>query len=100
MRFDTPVYFQTITAGAYDPATGDYGPDAVDETKRWAAVTDAGTNTMHLVYGEIREGSKVIRLMGPHEQPFDRIRIGDKYYKADTSRRPSRKHVFIVHEVM
>ena len=100
MRFDTPVYFQKITAGAYNPDTGDYGPDTVDEEKKWAAVTDAGESTQRLIYGEVREGSKVIRLQLPQNNPFDRIRIDEKLYKVDMTRHPSRKYVFIVHEVM
>ena len=27
MRYDTPIYFQKITQGAYNPDTGNYGPD-------------------------------------------------------------------------
>ena len=34
MRFDTPVYFQSVQAGAYDPTTGDYGPDVQAEDMR------------------------------------------------------------------
>ena len=96
MRFDTPVFFQTITAGAYDAESGNHGPAAVDEVKKWAAVTDAGTNTMKLVYGDIKEGALVIRLQRPYLEPFDRIRVSKKIYKPDVSRG---NRVFIVHEV-
>ena len=50
-----PIYFQRVTAGAYDPETGDYGSDTVTEVPRYAAVMDTRTETMQLVYGEIRQ---------------------------------------------
>ena len=31
MRYDTPIYFQKITPGEYDPDTGNYAPDSVKE---------------------------------------------------------------------
>ena len=81
MRFDTPVYFQRITAGEYDKNTG---------------VTDTGNSTLSLLYGEIREGSLIARIQRPYNEPFDRIRIGKKVYRCDLCRR---KKVFIVSEV-
>ena len=32
VRYDTPVYFLKITPGEYDPNTGNYGDDTVEET--------------------------------------------------------------------
>lgn len=54
MRYDTPIYFQRVTAGTYDPETGDYGSDTVTEAARYAAVMDTRTETMQLVYGELK----------------------------------------------
>ena len=31
MRYDTPIYFQKLTPGEYDPATGNYGEDTISE---------------------------------------------------------------------
>ena len=42
MRYDTPVYFQKITSGEYDPKTGNYGEDTVEETQRYASIMDTG----------------------------------------------------------
>lgn len=53
---DTEVFFQSIVPGEYDEATGDYGDDIVSEEKRYASVTDTGTETMNLVYGSIKQG--------------------------------------------
>ena len=96
MRFDTPVYFQRITAGEYDKNTGNYGEDTITEEKRFASVTDIGNSTLSLLYGEIREGSMIARIQRPYNEPFDRIRIGEKVYRCDLCRR---KKVFIVSEV-
>ena len=99
MRYDVPVFFQKTQPGAYDPDTGDYGPDVPVETKKYANITDAGLDTLKLFYGEVKQGSKVVRLQTHFEEPFDRIRIGDKLYQMDFSRRLPTKSVFIVSEV-
>ena len=63
MRFDTPVLFQRITDGAYNAENGDYGDDSIESVKVYADVTDAGVETLNLVYGELRQGAKVVRLL-------------------------------------
>lgn len=99
MRYDTPVYFQKIVSGKYNSVTGDYGKDTVTEEKRYADVTDAGTDTLNLVYGGLKQGVRVIRLQRKYEGSFSRIRIGDKTYRADFSRNLRSKQTFIVSEV-
>lgn len=86
MRYDTPVYFQTIKS-EYDSATGNSGISILTEERRNASVTDSGTDTLTLVYGGIKQGSKTIRLQRPYEKSFDRIRIGEKFYQVDFSRK-------------
>ena len=51
MRYDRPVFFQTVVQGVYNPTTGDYAEDYTTETKRYGSVSDTGTETMNLVYG-------------------------------------------------
>lgn len=99
MRYDTPVYFQTITAGAYDASTGNYGKDIVTEEKRDASVTDTGDETLNILYGEIKQGVKTVQLQNHYDKPFDRIRIGNQVYRVDRARRLRVKHVFVVSEV-
>lgn len=99
MRFDTPVYFQTVSNGAFDPVTGDSGPETVEEVLQYARVTDSGEKTLNLIYGSIKQGSKVVRLQQPYTEPFDYIRIGDTRYKVDLSRQPISKCVLNVSEV-
>lgn len=99
MRYDVPIYFQHITSGAYDPNTGDYGNDTVVETLRYASVMDTRTETMRLIYGEVRQGSRIIHLQNHYTEPFDRIRIGEKVYAVDLRRKLRVKETFVVSEV-
>lgn len=99
MRADTPIYFQHLTQGAYDANTGNYDKPTVVEVKKYASVTDSGVETLNLVYGEIRQGSKVVRLNARYDKAFDRIRIGGKVYRVDMARPLRNKHVFVVSEV-
>lgn len=99
MRFDTPIYFQTVQQGAYDPKTGNYAPETVTEVKGYASVTDSSAETLNLIYGQIKQGSRIIRLQTPYKEPFSRIRIGNTIYRVDRMRRLRTKQTFIVSEV-
>lgn len=99
MRFDTPVYFQRRTQGAYNPTTGDYAPFVVEEVKRYASVTNAGESALQLAYGELRQGSLTVRIAPPVLEEYDRIRIGDKVYRVDMMRRLRNFQTFVVSEV-
>lgn len=99
MRCDTPVFFRLIRQGVYDPKTGDYADGEPEETKVFADVTDTSTETMRIIYGEIRQNSKVIRLQQHYRNTFNRIRIGDRQYAVDFERKLRVKHVFVVSEV-
>lgn len=99
MRYDVPIFFQRVTAGEYDASTGDYGADAIVEEKRYASVTNPGTETLKLVYGDIKQGCLTVRLQMPYENPFDRIRIGEKVYRVDFKRLLRTKQTFVISEV-
>lgn len=99
MRFDTPVYFQTVKTGAYDASTGNHGEDIITEEKWNASVTDTGIETLKILYGEIRQGVKTVRLQNYYNKPFDRIRIGEKVYRVDKARPLRLKYTLIVSEV-
>lgn len=88
-----------ITPGEYDESTGDYEEDKITEEKKHASVTDTGTDTMNLVYGAIKQGSKTVRLQMHYKKPFDLIRIGNVLYRVDFERKLRTKHVFVVSEV-
>lgn len=99
MRCDTEVFLQSVMTGEYNESTGDYGDDIIYEEKRHASVTDTGTDTMNLVYGAIKQGSKTVRLQMHYKKTFDRIRIGNTLYRVDFERKLRAKHVLVVSEV-
>lgn len=99
MRYDTPVYFQKVTSGEYDPSTGNYAEDTVEEMLKYASVMDTGTDMLKLVYDGPKQDSLTIQLQNHYEEPFNRIRVGEKAYRVDFSRKLQTKHVFVVSEV-
>lgn len=99
MRYDTPVYFQRITPGEYDPDTGNYADDIVEETLRYASVMNTGEETLRLVYDGPKQGCLTIQIQNHYTEPFDRIRVGERVYSVDYSRELRTKHVFVVSEV-
>lgn len=99
MRYDTPILFRRLVAGAYDPDTGDYADDTYTDTKVYGSVMDTNTQTMNLVYGGIRQGSLTVHIQNHIDVPFDQLIIGNKKYRVDYSRRLRTKQLFIVSEV-
>lgn len=99
MRFDTPIYFQLITPGEYNTSSGDYAEGTKTEMLKYADVTDTGTDTILKVYGELKQNIKTVRIHGRFDAAFNRIRIDEKTYKVDFSRRLRNFHVFVVSEV-
>ena len=99
MRFDTPIFFVKDLPAEYDANTGNYIEIAAEETQAFASVTDTGAQTLNLVYGELKQGSLTIRLQNHIGISFDRIRVGDKYYRKDMERKLRTKHIFVVSEV-
>ena len=99
MRYDRQVFFQKIAPGEYDPDTGNYGNDTVKETQRYASVMDTGTDMLKLVYNGPKQGSLTIQLQNHYTEPFDRIRVGEKVYSVDFSRKLRLKHTFVISEV-
>lgn len=98
MRFDTPVYFQR-TKSEYNSSTGNYETVTETEEKRYASVTSAGVSTLNLLFGEVKQGCLTIRLQNPYDKPFDRIRIGLKFYRVDFTRHLRTKQTLVVSEV-
>lgn len=99
MRYDRQVFFQKIAPGEYDPDTGNYGDDTVKETPRYASVMDTGETLMKLVYDGPKQGSLTIHLQNHYADPFDRIRVGEKVYSVDFSRKLRVKQAFVISEV-
>ena len=98
MRFDTPIYFQKLKS-EYNANSGNYETDTITEERRDASVTDTGAATLQLIYGGFKQDSLTIRLQAPYNKPFDRVRIGTKFYTVDRIRGLRTKQTFIVSEV-
>ena len=90
---------QSAPKRVYDELSGDYREEKAKEVKLYADVTDAGSKTLNLMYGQLKEGVLVIRLQQHYTEPFEFIRIGSKRYRVDYERKLRRMHVFVVSEV-
>lgn len=96
MRYDKRVWFVKETQGTYDETTGNYGDPVSEAVSEWASVMDTGLETMHLIYGEIRQGSKTIHLQSPVNFVFDYILIDGIRYHVDQRRTLRQKETYIV----
>ena len=96
MRYNIPVFFQRKEPGTFDKDTHNYGADTITEKKRRADVTITGTETLKLVYGNIKQQSLTVRLQRPYKEAFDTIRIDSKIYAVGFSRA---NKVFVISEV-
>ena len=97
MRFDTPVFFRTETQGTYNAETGDYGDPQISEQEVYADITNTGTMTLNLVYGNLKENSLTVRTRESFNG--DKMRIGSKIYRVDTMRQLHGLTTYIVSEV-
>lgn len=99
MRYDTAVYFQTLSQGTYDEETGDYTDPTITEVQRIASVIDTSDDVKQLLYGNITEKSKTISLLNAYAGHFDRIRIGSVLYRGDQRTTFRKKQSFVVSEI-
>lgn len=99
MRYDTPIYFQNVTQGAYNANTGDYSDESIVETKCFAAVSSCSVETLKLVYGDLKQGALRLQLQNHYTNSFNRVRIGNKLYSVDYEKKLRTKQVLIVSEL-
>ena len=81
MRYDTKAAFQLVE-DAYD-SKGDYTESVTEEHIEYVSVVNTDIQTMHLVYGEIRQGSITVTLQNYVGYTFNRIVINEKNYTVD-----------------
>lgn len=81
MRYDTKAAFQLVE-DAYD-SKGDYTESVAEEHIEYVSVVNTDIQTMHLVYGEIRQGSITVTLQNYVGYTFNRIVINEKNYTVD-----------------
>lgn len=97
MRYDTPMYIQTLIPGKYNKATGNYDGDKVSEDKVMASVMSLKDETVQLLFGKLRDDCLVA-----HTQRylvFNRVRIGAKTYEVIKRRKLRHKGVYYLQEV-
>ncbi len=101
MRYTDEITFvKESSESHYDPDLGEYVEGEPKRISTLANVTDLGTDRSVKVFGDIRQGAKVIRTMPLFSLPeFDHIEIDGKTFKETTARNPSGRHSFIVQEV-
>ena len=98
MRYDTPVYFRSVSERKYNYDTGDYEGGEIIEDMEYAAVENTRNETVHFVYGELREDAVTIHLQNQYKKPFSSLRIEDKIYKVGYIRRLRTKMAIIATE--
>ena len=99
MRYDTPVFFRYISEKTYNYDTGDYEPGTVKEVQEYASVENTKSDTLHFVYGTMKEDSLTLHFQNHVDPYFTSIRIGEKIYKSDYIRRLRTKMAIVVSEV-
>lgn len=101
MRYTDEITFvKESSESHYDPESGELINGEPVQTSALVNVTDLGTERSVKVFGDVREGAKVIRTMPLFPLPeFDHIEIDGKTFKETTARNPSGRHSLIVQEV-
>ena len=101
MRYADEVTFYKEEK-TYDPDLGKQVVKRTDETKTIANVTDMGTQQSVAIFGDIKQGAKVIRLTPLFVVPvFSFIEFQGKKYKLATQRTTlNSRNALIVQEVL
>lgn len=99
MRYDKKIIFVIETEGGYDPDLGEHIEPTIDKVEKMANITDLGTERSKVLFGDIKQGAKVVRLMRPYLKNWDYAFIDDVKYKIVTSRKLRLKNTFILQEV-
>ena len=83
MRYDTKVIFQQVEDTYQE--NGDYAESVVEQHIEYASVQSTDAQTMHIVYGEIRQGSITLSLQNYIGYKFNRVLVNGKPYTVDQS---------------
>ncbi|MGM8139849.1 hypothetical protein [Enterococcus italicus] len=94
------TFVKTSTETRYDPELGEWIESEPVKTVTTATITDLGTTRSVEIFGDIKQGAKVIRLMPLFILPdFDWIEFGGKKWELVTDREPDKFRTLIVREV-
>lgn len=96
MRYDTKVIFQQVEE-QYQ-TNGDYAETVVEQHTEYVSLVDTDIQTMHIVYGAIRQGSVTMQLQNFVGYPFNRVVINGKPYVVDQVFNMRVKQAYILSE--
>lgn len=100
MRYNEPVVFIKETEGKYNPDTGVYDESLKTKDSKRANVTDLGTDRSVKLFGDIKEGAKVVRLLRPYNKVWDYLIIDGLTYEITKHHDLRLRSGFIVQEVI
>lgn len=100
MIYDTEVQFIQKVNSHYDPVLGEYVEEVPQINAYLANVTDLGLERSQKLFGEVKQGRKVIRLLPFQTFPdFDVIEIDGARYVEETLISPLKRPSLIVKQV-
>ena len=100
MRYDQTIIFIHETDGYYDFDLGEHVSGIVTQTPMKANVTDLGAEMSVKLFGSIKEGALVVRLLRHYTQPYDYLMIDGVSYELLKEQKLRHKHTLIVREVV
>ncbi|WP_301049763.1 hypothetical protein [Lactobacillus intestinalis] len=77
MRYDTLVRFWSEGSNKYNPQTHKHEKSLVKLDEQYCNVTDLGTAKQVELLGEIKQGSKTIRMIALPPNKYDYIKIAE-----------------------
>lgn len=84
----------------YDPDLGEWVESEPVIVETSGNVTDIGTDKSVEIFGDIKQGAKVLRTMPLFVIPeYDYILFGNKRWELTTWRNPSDRNTFVLQEV-
>lgn len=102
MRYlETVTFVKESPDTRYDTDRGEWMESEPIKTTFSANVTDIGTERSIKLFGDIKQGAKVMRMMPLFDMPeYDYIEFDNKKWKLTTYRNPSERNTFILQEVV
>ena len=99
MRYlDEVTFIKESPDSHYDPDLGEWVEKELTRAVFSANITDIGTDRSAKVFGDIKQGAKVMRMMPLFNMPeYDYIEFDNKKWALMTYRNPSERNTFILH---
>lgn len=101
MRYlDEVTFIKESSDSYYDPDLSEWIEKEPTRTIYCANITDIGTDRSVKVFGDIKQGAKVMRMMPLFVMPmYDYVEFSNKKWALTTYRNPSERNTFILQEV-